>query len=550
MTDLILQIGASKLAISVVLAVGILALTWRLGQPTVAHRLWLLLLGALLVPPLVSIPVLPSEAASPASVTVVGFLEAESTVSAGSTPLDWLKAYGPSGLIWLWFLGTASVLGWTLVRALRFHGSLVRASAGAPVSVQRMARRISGKLGLKAVPAIHTTEAQLSPMVWWAGGKVRVLLPSTLIAEMDAAELRCVLVHELAHIRRRDHLVRWLEWLACTAFWWNPVAWWARRKLRAAEELCCDALALASSDVSPRAYARSLLRAIDLVSDRPSATAPAFASTAHGRERVNSLEQRFRMIVSNTPSPSLPTRLRTVFRFGAVGLLAAGLIYCSDQGTPVEPKAAASTSTTDLIVSATDVDGDGNPDLYVGDRDFFVGDAALTDERSGGDVGPRFEDLLDTLFHEARLPSEAFESVRPVVVSDIATQLLPLKGQQEYRRYAGLFGPDGEETSPMMVTVDLQGLRGALAKSTRPDASSNIIRDYVSVHRLEGLGTIMIKGSAIDCFGIGRDERYARLDGDDLRCRFWDGVISVDGEQVTPPAASPEIPSGSGDKRQ
>lgn len=549
MTDLILQVGASKLAISAVLAVGILVLTRRVGRPALAHALWLLLLGALLVPPLVSIPLFPPQASPPAVVPVAGFLEVEPTVPASSILLGWLKAYGPSGLIWLWFLGTASVLGWTLVRALRFHGSLVRASAAAPVSVQRMARRISGKLGLKTVPAIHTTDAQLSPMVWWAGGKVRVLLPSTLIAEMDAAELRCVLVHELAHIRRRDHLVRWLEWLACTAFWWNPVAWWARRKLRAAEELCCDALALASSQVSPRAYARSLLRAIDLVSDRPSATAPAFASTAHGRERLHSLEQRFKMIVSNTPSPSLPTRLRTVLRFGAVCVLAAGLVYCSDQGIPVEPETASSMSATDLIVSATDLDGDGNADLYVGDPDFFVGDAALTDGRSGGDIGPSFGDILDTLFHEARLPSEAFESVRPVVVSDIATQLLPLKGQQEYRRYAGLFGPGGEESSPMMVTVDLQGLRGALAEATRPDASSNIIRDYVSVHRLEGLGTMVIEGSAIDCFGIGRDERYARLDGDDLRCRFWDGVISVDGEQVTPPAASPKTPSGSGDKR-
>lgn len=340
MTDLILQIGASKLVISVVLAVGILALTWCFGRPAVAHRLWLLLLGALLVPPLVSIPVLPPEAASPASVTVVGFLEAEPAVSAGSTSLGWLKAYGPSGLIWLWFLGTASVLGWTLVRALRFHGSLVRASVAAPISVQRMARRISGKLSLKAVPAIHTTEAQLSPMVWWAGGKVRVLLPSTLVAEMDAGELRCVLVHELAHIRRRDHLVRWLEWLACTAFWWNPVAWWARRKLRAAEELCCDALALASSQISPRAYARSLLRAIDLVSDHRSATAPAFASTAHGRERVNSLEQRFRMIVADTPSPSLPVRLRLAIRCGALCLLAVGLVYCTDGTTAAFPDAS------------------------------------------------------------------------------------------------------------------------------------------------------------------------------------------------------------------
>ncbi len=43
----------------------------------------------------------------------------------------------------------------------------------------------------------------------------------------DNRELRWVVAHELAHVWRRDHLVRWLEWVACVVFWWNPVAWWA-----------------------------------------------------------------------------------------------------------------------------------------------------------------------------------------------------------------------------------------------------------------------------------------------------------------------------------
>lgn len=61
MVDVLLQIGAAKLLVSAVLA----GLAWlvqrRVGQPAVAHPLWLLVLIALLLPAVVAVPVLPGE---------------------------------------------------------------------------------------------------------------------------------------------------------------------------------------------------------------------------------------------------------------------------------------------------------------------------------------------------------------------------------------------------------------------------------------------------------------------------------------------------------
>lgn len=484
MTDLILQIGASKLALSVVLAVGILAFTRRLGRPALAHGLWLLLLGILLVPPLLSVPVLPPEAGSSAPVVVAGFFDAEATPSAGATLLGLLREYGPGGLLWLWLLGTASVLGWTLVRALRFHRSLVGASGIAPAHVQRMAERIAGRLGLTSVPAVHATDAQVSPMVWCFGGRVRVLLPSALLSAMDAPELGCILAHELAHVRRRDHVVRWIEWGACAAFWWNPVAWWARRRLRAAEELCCDDLALTSSDASPKTYALSLLRAIDLISASPRATAPAFASTAHGRERLHALEERFRMIVSNTPSPTVSTRLRAILRSGAVCLLAAGLVYCGDRGTPVEAEAEPGTSTTDLpasmvdvTVSSADFDGDGDLDLLFapGGRagsDLYRNDGMGVFSREPPAEGT-FRLYADTLIFTA-LPSGAAESLR----TDLVARIGPLLGEREADLAIIISEKEGWGEQEVL-TVDLAGLRerlGETLEATIPEV--DIFREF------------------------------------------------------------------------
>lgn len=339
MTDVILQIGASKLAISI----GLAGVAWvaarSRGNPSLAHGLWLLPLAVLLVPPFVSVPVWSAGVDPAGPVAAIGFLEAQPTPSAGAILVAWLRDGGKEGLVWLWLLGTASVLGWTLVRTLRFHRSLLRTSEPAPAEVQQLAREVARGLGLSAAPAVYATRVPLSPMVWWAGGKVRVLLPSTLLADMDESELRCILAHELAHVRRRDHVVRWLEWLACAAFWWNPVAWWARRRLRASEELCCDQLAVAAIEAEPRIYAGALLRVVDFISKTPAPGPLTFASTINRCGRASRLERRFRVIMTNRTSTPMPRWLRVALRCGAVCLLAGGLVYCTDRPdlTSVDP---------------------------------------------------------------------------------------------------------------------------------------------------------------------------------------------------------------------
>lgn len=375
MTDLLLQFGLSNLLLSLLIAAAAWAVHVSGRWPSVAHLLWLVVLVKLLTPPVVALP----------GVALPGWWGPQTAASTPATPrahppsrpiesadnialvpdagpaiaAEHLAAFEPGGvpattpeplagaspaadssawpqvrvaLVGVWLIGSAFVLTITLVRVFRFNRLLRNASVQAGPDVQRLAQDVGRRLGLRRVPKVYTTRAKLSPLVWWAGGRVRIVLPTDVAESMPAAQLRWVLAHELAHVRRRDHGVRWIEWLACVAFWWNPAAWWARRNLRANEEACCDALVLgcfSSTQDTPKHYADAILCVVESLA-LPALRPPAIASEINSG---GTLERRFEMILSAKTLTHTPRWARTLVLLGAVGLMPLGLAQ-ADELTP------------------------------------------------------------------------------------------------------------------------------------------------------------------------------------------------------------------------
>jgi len=76
----------------------------------------------------------------------------------------------------------------------------------------------------------------------WGLGRAQLLWPARLLEGMPAGWQRAVLAHELAHLKRRDHWVGWLQLAAACLWWWYPLFWYVRGQLRREAELACDAL--------------------------------------------------------------------------------------------------------------------------------------------------------------------------------------------------------------------------------------------------------------------------------------------------------------------
>ena len=67
-----------------------------------------------------------------------------------------------------------------------------------------------------------------------------------------------VITHELAHVRRRDCLTLFLTQLACAIYWFNPLVWFAARRIALDQERAADDCVLASGE-DPVAYSELLL---------------------------------------------------------------------------------------------------------------------------------------------------------------------------------------------------------------------------------------------------------------------------------------------------
>jgi beta-lactamase regulating signal transducer with metallopeptidase domain len=83
--------------------------------------------------------------------------------------------------------------------------------------------------------------------------------PLSVSGSEQREQVRPVLVHELAHLKRHDHWTAWVAILALVVWWWNPLFWFVRRQLRASAEMACDAWVVELLPDQRRAYAELLV---------------------------------------------------------------------------------------------------------------------------------------------------------------------------------------------------------------------------------------------------------------------------------------------------
>jgi probable HAF family extracellular repeat protein len=199
-----------------------------------------------------------------------------------------------------WLGVAASWWGCMAWRIQTFRG-LLRWARPAPDPVQQQARALASRLRLRSVPDVRFVPAAISPMLWGLFWRSRLLVPEGLWHRLGPDQQSALLLHELAHFRRRDHWVRLLELVVTGLYWWNPLVWWARRALRDAEERCCDGWVNSTLPGGARDYALAIIETIDYLADGP-AIDPMGATALTTADR---LEERLERILSGATARPL-----------------------------------------------------------------------------------------------------------------------------------------------------------------------------------------------------------------------------------------------------
>jgi len=169
-----------------------------------------------------------------------------------------------------WVTGAGGLGLYTLVSNVRIWYMVRRMRRVTDPEILALLDHCRKQMGIRSPVTVMASKQINSPALFGVL-RPRLLLPSRILAEMEHSELRYVLLHELAHLRRHDILVSIIASSLQVLHWFNPLVSYGLLRMRADRELACDGLAL--SLLPPHeapAYGRTVIRLIEqLIMPRP-----------------------------------------------------------------------------------------------------------------------------------------------------------------------------------------------------------------------------------------------------------------------------------------
>jgi TonB family protein len=277
-------------------------------------------------------------------------------------------AYGSASSInWLllaWSVGAAIGFGWLAAGRIALW-RLTRHAAILPEARRlELVCELSGATGLRREPEILIFDKPVIPVtfgIWHP----KILLPVNC-AEWTDSRWRVVLLHELAHIKRRDIAAQLFASVTCALWWFQPLAWRARRRLRQDSERVCDAQVILAG-MRPSEYAAELLAiargsqwglpscaAIGMASEQLEARLHAILRAEPGatRSRARGFIAILTLIVFATAASAVQLGGSRMKRTILSGLLAsASLSAATIGGTVLDPSGAVIPDANIVLIN-------------------------------------------------------------------------------------------------------------------------------------------------------------------------------------------------------
>jgi GWxTD domain-containing protein len=229
-------------------------------------------------------------------------------------PFVYKPAFSAKGkLFLLHLLGALLIFALAVIQKIRLHRLVSRAAPAEDPALSETYDELCLSMKLRIRPRLLICSDNHAPITFGAWKPV-VILPQTLVDTLPLTDIRVILGHELAHHRRWDPWLAWLQVIISAIWWFNPVYWLLSRGIRSVREDCCDDMVLASGLASREGYCQTLLQAARAALENNAAARSAFAYLG----KAQPLRRRFQRIMG--------ARFICAPKLAAAGMLAISVL--------------------------------------------------------------------------------------------------------------------------------------------------------------------------------------------------------------------------------
>ena len=438
-----------------------------------------------------------------------------------------ILAYSLPYISLLW-LATIVILASKLLIEIRNVNNLPLHSSISPsLALSTRFEELAKQIKLTKTPKLLISlKAEVPMAIGWL--KPVVLLPASMVTGLNSAQLEMLILHELAHIRRHDYLVNFLQTLIELLFFFHPGVHWIGKQMRNEREYCSDDIAVQHCG-DAIAYAHTLTDTASLCAKNHFHTIPTMAMAASGGD----LKERVLRLVDHHCAPTNNTSkwLAAVSLLLALALLSVNQLLTmpfaqqlNSQFPWQEQKiissnfAGKTSSTINVNETKTLTSGSIAQQLLTSKELLRNSSVIKTEQNQGISILP--------LSNEAGLTTAIVE---PIAISDYQNTI-NTEAADKYNQFTNLKA-NNEVLAKVEGSVQKNSTAFTQLRSTKADVlksknSSSSSTKVPQLAKTKSLAQITLTTTAIDKLQAQTAIAYTSQEGDQQLSRVNDKTLS------------------------
>lgn len=167
----------------------------------------------------------------------------------------------------LWLLIYVAILGFILVNSFRFKAKIIKSGYKPDNKLKIIIETCRKQLKMKnnKFNSLIVKDAHVAFVV----GPVKpyVIISQDICDEFNDEEIKYILLHEIAHLKRKDIMIKFIMIIFCCIYWFNPFIWIARAIMMNDMELSCDEKVLSNLNKNEiQDYGKTIIKTLEIFS--------------------------------------------------------------------------------------------------------------------------------------------------------------------------------------------------------------------------------------------------------------------------------------------